>query len=34
LTPALMRSTKPTDLPFFPFPLFSSGIAELRYSVA
>src|SRR5467141_3259151 len=29
LTPALRRSTKPTDLPFFPFPLFSSGIGVL-----
>src|SRR5207244_569794 len=26
LTPALRRSTKPTDLSFFPFVVFSSGI--------
>src|SRR5216684_336048 len=31
LTPALRRSTRPTDLPFFPFPLFSSGIAVLPF---
>src|SRR5713226_4751494 len=31
LTPALRRSTSPTDLPFFPFPLFSSGIAVLPF---
>src|SRR5467141_4168476 len=30
-TPVFRRSTKPTDLPFFPFPLFSSGIVELPF---
>src|SRR5260370_1463967 len=31
LTPDLMRPSRPSGLPFFPFPLFSSGIVELRF---